>query len=57
MELPQLVMIKIQDKIKSQNDDEQGNTKFSHNDKTRNNMVRSRNRNGDSLKFVNFYFR
>ena len=39
---------------KSQKDDEQGNTKFSHNDKARNNMVQPRNRNGDNLKFVNF---
>ena len=42
---------------KSQENDEQGNTKFSHNDKTRNNMVQIRNRNRKSINLQILYFR
>ena len=41
---------------KSQKNDEQGNTKFPYNDKTRNNMVQPRDRNRNSLKLTNTLF-
>ena len=42
---------------KSQKNNKQGNTKFSHNDKTRNNMVQFRNRNRNSINLQILYFR
>ena len=43
IKLPQLVTIKIQDKIRVRRMMSRENTKFSHNDKTRNDMVQLRN--------------
>ena len=42
---------------KSQKNGKQGNIKFSHNDKTRNNMVQLRNRNRNSINLQILYFR
>ena len=42
---------------KGQKNDKQGNIKFSHNDKTRNNMVQLRNRNRNSINLQILYFR
>ena len=42
---------------KSQKNDKQGNTKFSHNDKTRNNMVQLRNGNRKSINLQILHFR
>ena len=44
-------------KQKSQKNDKQGNTNFSHNDKTRNNMVQPRNRNRNSINLQILHFR
>ena len=41
---------------KSQKNGKEGNTKFSHNDKTRNNMVQLRNRNRNSINLQILYF-
>ena len=43
---------------KSQKNDKQRNTKFSHNDKARNNMVQLRNgnRNSTNLQILNFRY-
>ena len=56
IELPQIITIKMQDKIIQKND-KQGNTKFSHNDKTRNNMVQLRNGNRNSINLQTLHFR
>ena len=54
IELPQLVMIKIRDKIRVRRMMSKETQNFTHNDKARNIMVQPRNRNGESLTFVNF---
>ena len=52
IELPQIIMIKMQDKIRVRRMISKGNTKFSYNDKTRNNLVQLRNRNRNSINFT-----
>ena len=42
---------------KSQENDKQGDTKVSHNDKTRNNMVQLRNGNRNSINLQILHFR
>ena len=54
IKLPKIFMIKMQDKIKSQKNDEWGNTKFAYNGKAGNDMVQS----GNSISSGTFlYFR
>ena len=52
IELPQIITIKM-----CQKNDKQRNTKFSHNDKTRNNIVQLKNRNRISINLQILHFR
>ena len=57
IELLQIIKIKMRDKIRVRRMVSKETAKFSHNDKTRNNMVQLRNRNRKSINFQILYFR
>ena len=57
IDLPKIITIKMQDKIRVRRMINKGNTKFTHNDKARNNMEQLGNRNRNSINLQIFHFR